>query len=475
MNLLLTINTKIAFLLMSLFVITACGDDAQEEESTEAIVSDEIETDTSNDTDSSDDGDSSSDNTDTTDTSSDDTADETDTSEDDTTGTETDDTETDDEGTSDTGTASATSLNLPTTYYNYANIELPDHLTSGGNGVTAATNFDNTPDDNPITDAGATLGRVLFYDTVLSANNTTSCASCHNQADGFSDSNVLSEGFDGGETRRHSMGIANARFYTTGKFFWDERADSLEEQVLMPIQDEVEMGLTLEELIENVSAQDYYPELFDDAFGSEEITTDRIARAMAQFVRSIVVTQSRYDIARAEVDDHDDDFPAFTDLENEGKDLFFQNRRLTNGERTSCADCHASEAFIGVATGPDGDEGPVLATNNGLDEESTDDLGVGETTGRNGDIGKFKTPSLVNIAVTAPYMHDGRFATLEDVIDHYSDGIQNHDNLDPSLRDDGEAGQWDFSNNEKAALLAFLETLTDEELLTDEKYSDPFQ
>ncbi|BAO74495.1 cytochrome-c peroxidase [Winogradskyella sp. PG-2] len=176
-------------------------------------------------------------------------------------------------------------LNLPETYFNYANIELPEHYTT--NGFPSAFQFrapieyDNTPIDNPVTDAGATLGRVLFYDKKLSANSTISCASCHKSEHGFSDLDTLSEGFEGGLIRRHSMSIVNARFYADGRFFWDERAQTLEEQVLMPFQDDVEMGLTLQELIQIANEQSYYPILFKDAFGDSSITSDRISRALA--------------------------------------------------------------------------------------------------------------------------------------------------------------------------------------------------
>ncbi|MEO0626305.1 MAG: cytochrome c peroxidase [Bacteroidota bacterium] len=371
-------------------------------------------------------------------------------------------------------------LNLPDEYFNYANIALPGHYNVNDFPAQfpfqyAATVSDNTPNNNPITDAGATLGRVLFYDQKLSANGSIACASCHQQSHGFSDSRVLSRGFDGGLTRRHSMGLANARFYSSGRFFWDERAGSLEEQVLDPFQDPVEMGLTLAELEQLVSEQVYYPPLFESAFGDSQVSSDRIARALAQFVRSIVSTNSRYDQARSEVQSPVVNFPSFTARENLGKDLFLLPIVLDNGDRVTCAGCHASEAFTGpILNGPNG--GGTNATNNGLDAESTTDLGVFESTGNPNDIGKFKAPSLSNIAVRPPYMHDGRFATLEEVIDFYSTGIQNHQTLGPQLRGQGgQAVRINFTEEEKDALIAFLSTLTDQSMLTDEKYSDPFR
>ena len=369
-------------------------------------------------------------------------------------------------------------LNLPDVPFNYANIILPEHYTSSGFPAQfqfqAVTAYDNTPADNPVTDAGATLGRVIFYDSKLSANGTISCASCHKAEHGFSDPEVLSIGFDGEHTRRHSMGIVNARFYAGGQFFWDERAATLEDQVLMPFQDDVEMGLTLQELVNIASAQIYYPPLFKDAFGDETITSDRISKALAQFIRSLVSTTSKYDQARSDVQSPVTDFPGFTALENQGKRLFYLPRELSNGVNGNCVGCHQTEAFIGPLPNT---SFPLtsFATSNGLDASSTIDLGVNEATGNPNDIGKFKIPSLKNIAIRPPYMHDGRFTTLEEVIDHYSSGIQNHPNLiTPLVNSNGEVGQFNFTQAEKEALVAFLNTLTDNQMLTDEKYSNPF-
>ncbi|WP_405210698.1 cytochrome-c peroxidase [Dokdonia sp. Asnod2-E02] len=369
-------------------------------------------------------------------------------------------------------------LNLPEDYFNYANIELPDYYAESQfpdqfqfQSVTA---YDNTPSNNVVTDAGATLGRVLFYDKKLSANGSTSCASCHQAANGFSDVRVLSEGFDGEFTRRHSMGLANARFYADGQFFWDERAQTLEEQVLMPFQDEVEMGLTLTELVQIVNDQEYYPPLMSEAFGDATINTDRISSALAQFVRSMVSTTSRYDQARSEVSSPLAPFPSFTTEENQGKQLFFIPRELTNGEMANCAACHQTEAFVGPLPNTNFTL-TSFATTNGLDATSTTDLGVNEATGNPNDIGKFKVPSLKNIGITPPYMHDGRFPTLEEVVSHYSSGIKNHSSLiTPLVNSNGEVGQFNFTQAEQNALVAFLNTLTDIQMISDEKYSNPF-
>jgi cytochrome c peroxidase len=357
-------------------------------------------------------------------------------------------------------------LNLPNTPFNYEAINLPLHLTVNmliGPGQNAAVDNDNTPLNNPITNDGATLGRVLFYDKNLSANGTISCASCHIQSKGFSDSAILSLGFESGTTRRHSMGLINARWYERGRFFWDERAETLEEQVLMPFQDPVEMGMTLDEVVAIVQSQSFYPQLFNNAFGSEEINSDRISKALAQFVRSIVSVNSKYDIGRQQVAIPTNDFPNFSDSENNGKQLFFLPANLGGG---SCVGCHSTEAFINPNNG---------TTNNGLDLNSIEDLGVYETIPNPEFLGTFKVPSLKNIELTAPYMHDGRFATLEEVIEHYNSGIQNHPNLGNALRDqNGNPIQLNLTEQDKLDLVNFLKTLTDDTITNDEKFSNPF-
>jgi cytochrome c peroxidase len=358
-------------------------------------------------------------------------------------------------------------LNLPNTPFDYSSLNLPTHFTTNVQGQplpTSVNGTDNMPSDNLITDDGATLGRVLFYDKKLSANGTIACASCHQQDKGFSDDAILSVGFDGGLTGRHSMTLINARFYQRGRFFWDERATTLEEQVLMPFQDPVEMGMTLEQVVNTVQAQSYYPDLFEKAFGSQEINSDRIAKALAQFVRSIVSYSSKYDEGRSLSLSPGANFPNFTDEENLGKNIFFQT--IPNGGG-ACFGCHTTEAFISANPGPQ---------NNGLDANSTDDIGAGEVFNNPIFVGRFKTTSLRNIELTAPYMHDGRFGTLEEVVEHYNSGIQNHPTLSPALTDDnGNPVQLNLTDSEKPALVAFLKTLTDKSIESEEKWSNPFE
>jgi len=343
-----------------------------------------------------------------------------------------------------TGVSNASqALALPSIPDNYALPSLPAHFLTPQ--ILAQ---DNTPAGNPVTDRGATLGRVLFYDKRLSANNTTSCASCHQQEHGFSDPRQFSIGFLGGETGRNSMGLTNAKYYERGHFFWDERSQTLEEQVLEPIQNEVEMGLTLAELVAKVSAERYYAELFTSAFGDAVVNSERIALALAQFIRSIISTESKFDLGRSS------NFSNFSPEENQG-------RRIFNGQGR-CDNCHGTDNFV-----------PDNVFNNGLENPYTDP-GIGAITRRQQDLGKFKVPSLRNIALTGPYMHDGRFTTLEQVVEFYDSQVVNHPNLAPQLRNNNRPIRLNLSEAEKRALVAFLHTLTDPNLATDPKYSDPF-
>ena len=253
-------------------------------------------------------------------------------------------------------------------------------------------------------------------------------------------------------------------FIKEDDFFWDERASTLEEQVLMPFQGPVEMGMTLDEVVSNVEKQSYYSELFESAFGSKEITADKISKALAQFVRSILSYNSKYDQGRALVNAPGANFSNFTAQENMGKNLFFQT--IPNGGG-ACFGCHTTEAFISANPGPQ---------NNGLDAISTTDTGAGAVFPNPIFVGRFKTSTLRNIELTAPYMHDGRFATLEEVVEHYNSGIQAHPALSPALTDgNGNPVRLNFTETEKATLVAFLKTLTDTSVSTNEKWGNPFK
>lgn len=347
-------------------------------------------------------------------------------------------------------------LNLPDEPFKYANQGLPFYLQT-----PLIAGQDNSPANNPVTDWGATLGRVLFYDKAVSINNTISCSSCHQQANGFSDAGVKSKGFAGGSTTRHSMSLVNARYYPKRRFFWDERAATLELQVLTPIQDHTEMGMTLDTLVARLQKTAHYPVLFKNAFGDAAINSTRISNALSQFVRSIISFRSKFDAGRSQVppgvDPIQTPYTNFTTQENAGKQLFFS-------PALACATCHGTETF----TAP-GDR------NNGLDNPIAD-KGVGGINNMPLQDGNFKATSLKSIALTAPYMHDGRFATLEQVIEHYNSGVKANPNLAPQLKNpDGTPRRLNLTNEQKAALLAFLRTLTDDAISTDSKFSNPFK
>jgi cytochrome c peroxidase len=316
------------------------------------------------------------------------------------------------------------------------------------------------PADNPLTQEGVSLGRHLFYEVKLSGNNTMSCGSCHFQEFAFTDTAQLSLGIQGLPGKRNSMAAFNLAYHQEG-FFWDGRATALRDQVLLPIEDELELDATVEDVIAKLEADPIYPPLFEAAFGDATITPERIALAMEQFGFSIISKDSKYDrFLRGEV--------ALTPQEEHGRMLFFAEHRPDDPPNSGadCFHCHGGSLFTNNQF-----------MNNGLDAdfvEGEDDMGLYEATGKLTDIGKFKVPSLRNIALTAPYMHDGRFATLEEVIQHYNSGAVDSPNLDPNMHaivDDG----LDLDTEEVAALIAFLNTLTDPVLLSKEAYSNPFE
>ena len=363
---------------------------------------------------------------------------------------------------------------LPVIPYNYSNPNFPPTFTPYVFG------FDNTPSDNALTDDIVTLGRVLFYDKKMSINNTISCASCHKQELGFSDDVPKSIGFEGTHTFRNTMGFANAGFYSAENFFWDHGAATLEDQVLIPIQDEVEMGMTLNELIEKIGALEYYYPLFENAFGDTQVTNDRISKALSQFIRSIYSYNSKYDEGIEITNDIFVYFPNFTAEENLGKDIF--NGKLTPEAIGTCITCHLPNNVPLHFDQPVPDNANQVIfsgaeeDNVGLDIDlNVEDNGVGAILGVISLYGHFKTPSLRNIELTGPYMHDGRLATLEEVVEHYSTGVLAHPYLSAHMKNsEGEPRHLDLTPEESAALVAFLKTLTDYDLISDEKFSDPF-
>ena len=352
------------------------------------------------------------------------------------------------------GVTAALTINL-NALPNYAAPTFPAHY----DGQVLAQ--DNTPAGNRVTDKGATLGRVLFHDRQLSVNGTISCAGCHQRDIGLTDTARTSVGFNTVDrTDAHSMRLGNARFFSPGTAFWDRRAASLEAQATQPIRNAVEMGFDaahggIEALITKMLGLRYYPELFRFVYGDTVITEDRIQRAVAQYVRSIVSTDSRFDQGFAAVyDPRAPDrgagapFANFTAEENRGKQLFLSPPPQGGG---GCVACHVIPTF-------------ALANNarsNGLD--------AGETR-------VFKSPSLKSVGVVGPYMHDGRFATLAQVVEHYANGVQDGPALDQRLRTpNGTPVRLPLSAADKAALVAFMRTLTDATLNGSAKFSTPFK
>lgn len=340
-------------------------------------------------------------------------------------------------------------------------VPVPDHIS-----------FPNNNNLHEITNEIATLGRVLFYDKALSLNNRTACASCHKQTKGFADKSAQSSGFNIGQTRRNSPSCVNMIF--SNSFFWDGRAHTLEQQVVMPIADHLEMGLSdTNYMVQKLALLDYYAPLFTDAYGTPEVTKDRISTALAQFLRCLVSVNSKYDEGVAI------DFANFSQLELEGYQLF------SEGVKAPCISCHGGQAFNGW--------GGSYA-NIGL-EMSYADGGQGELFNDPQHEGLFKVPTLRNVELTAPYMHDGRFATLEEVVEHYDNGVVPHANLDWRMTNqsfmpwfDGDVEDFiaatglnpteprrlNLTDREKQALVAFLKTLTDDGLMIDQRFSDPF-
>jgi cytochrome c peroxidase len=307
-----------------------------------------------------------------------------------------------------------------------------------------------------VTDDGATLGRVLFYDKILSKNNTVSCGSCHSQQIGFADPVPFSEGINAQLLTRHTPAISNC--YDDEFLFWDGRSANLQDLALKPVRNHKEMGLDETEfMIAKINKAPYYDALFASAFGDGTVTEERIADALSQFLGSMISGNSKYDRSLANED-------TLSQIEFDGQAVFFGQGR--------CYQCHSGQDF-NTRGGFFGGWGPSRA-NIGLDEEYSDDgFGVFDSDA----LGEFKIPTLRNIAVTAPYMHDGRFETLTDVVNHYNENIADHPNLSSELQDwntDGPA-RLNLSDYQVSTLVKFLGTLTDEVYLSDPKFADPFK
>jgi cytochrome c peroxidase len=351
-------------------------------------------------------------------------------------------------------------LNLPDIPDEYI-VNFPAHLRSAGLFP------------RPVERDKAILGRVLFYDTKLSKDGTIACASCHKQELGFGDDVAFSRGVYNRTTERNSIALASvsnfSAYYGTDlngtqaiRFFWDNRAETAAEQSQGSLTNEREMNMHMGEVVAAVQSQPYYTPLFNKAFGNDFVSADRIKESISNFVNAMGSYQSKFDEEAGKIDPYSS-FPqyysnlaGFTAEENRGLQLY----------QTNCSSCHSP--IMGR---------PMLFNaSNGLDAATASDRGVGPISGYPEDEGTFKVPTLRNIAVTAPYMHDGRFNTLEQVVEFYNSGIQAHQNLHPNLKDfNGNPKRLNLSDSDKQALIAFLHTLTDHQVSVDPKFSDPFK
>lgn len=312
----------------------------------------------------------------------------------------------------------------------------------------------NIPPDNPQTQEGVDLGFKLFHDPILSSDSSMACASCHLTALGMTDGKALSKGVDGLEGKRSAMSLMNVAYYREG-LFWDGRVKSLEEQALLPVEDTIELHNNWDTVIGKLKAHQTYPILFRKAFGIdsiEQINKFLAAKAIAQYEKTLISGDSKFDqVERGEA--------SYTPDEKAGYEIFFDaNDNLPDSE---CGHCHNP---------------PLLTTNeylnNGISEAKTTsdfkDLGRGGFTGNSFDNGTFRVPTLRNIAMTAPYMHDGRFKTIEEVIDHYNSGGHNSPTVSPLIR------PLNLNEVQKRQLIAFLNTLTDRKFVEESQQNTAY-
>lgn len=350
----------------------------------------------------------------------------------------------------------------PDNLANYANQTRPAYITKDNSGV------------NPISNAKATLGRILFYDKNLSIDNSISCGSCHRQKFAFSDTALASRGVASGLTGRHSMRLVNARFAAEVRFFWNERAASLEAQTTQPIQDHAEMGFSgqsgrpgISELITKLGAIGYYKEMFGFVYGNTAITEQRMQECLSQFIRSIQSFDSRYDAGRAQANNDGQPFPNFTAQENTGKDLFlrapvFDPTGLRVNGGLGCGGCHRAPEFdIDPNSGNNGIIGILNGT--GIDIDNTRAPSLRDLTNATGE------PNSV-------MMHTGVITSLQAAIGHYGtiNLAPGNTRLDPRLRPGGVGQRLNLTATEVNAVIAFLKTLSGNNVYTDSKWSDPF-
>lgn len=312
------------------------------------------------------------------------------------------------------------------------------------------------PADNQLTVAGVQLGRMLFYEKSLSKDGTQACADCHLQQDAFSDKRQFSIGVAGLPGKRQAMSVMNLAWHQNG-LFWDGRAPRVRDQALKPIQDPLEMDETLPNVVAKLKADKKYTDQFIRAFGDATVNAERVALGLEQFMLSMVSSNSKYDQSLRNT-------ATLSEAEMRGQVLFFTEFDPFNGQKgAECFHCHAGHNFTN-------DE----FMNNGLDTDAgMTDEGRSKVTNQAADRGRFKVPSLRNIALTPPYMHDGRFATLEEVVEHYNTGVKNSSTVEFILQYNLQPGGLQLSAQDKSDLVAFLKTLSDPDFLTNKAYSKP--
>lgn len=312
------------------------------------------------------------------------------------------------------------------------------------------------PVDNSLTVEGIKLGRFLFYDPIMSKDSSISCGSCHIQEHAFTDALTVSPGVGGTLGTRSSMSLFNVGYYNTG-LFWDGRSSTLEKQGLEPVENPLEMHEMWPNVEKKLQRSKFYPEMFRKAFGisqKSEISKELAVKALSQFQRTLLSHNSRFD----EVYLRQEGFP--TEQEARGYDMYF-NTSLDLPD-AQCGHCH--NGFLLTNNG---------YFNNGLDSvkdlSTYQDLGRGKITGHYFDNGKFRAPTLRNIGYSAPYMHDGRFKTIDEVMDHYIDHVKNVDNLDPNL------AMLNLNKQQREDVIAFLKMLDDKSAITNPDFSNPFK
>jgi cytochrome c peroxidase len=312
------------------------------------------------------------------------------------------------------------------------------------------------PADNPLTVEGIELGRYLFWEKKLSGNNTMSCGTCHLPEHGFSDVNQFSAGINGEIGTRQSMALVNLGW--AYNYFWDGRAVTLEQQIIEPVENPIEMAEDWNVALQELRDDPSYPPRYLAAFGTDEITQERTAKAMAQFLRTMISANSKFDLERR------GDY-IFSPLEEAGFNLFNAEGGSNAVEGTVGGDCFHCHGVAGMQMGD------YLMHNNGLDATFQNDPGRAAVTGNPLDSGKFKTPSLRNIELTAPYMHDGRFATLDEVMSHYNTGGVPSATIDPFM--EAADGGLQLSEIDKLAIIAFMKCLTDTSFINNPAFADP--